>query len=69
MDADCGGWIFLELCSGTNRAPDEFAATIGANETKRFGCALQTEGALECADVSFAGVRRQVPVTAFAIWT
>jgi hypothetical protein len=58
-----------ELGGRTNRAADEFAAAISANEPKLFRGAVKTIGALECADVNLAGIRRQILVTAFAIGT
>lgn len=68
-DADCGGLILIELRGRANRTPDEFAAAIGTNETELLRCTFQTKSALEGADVSLAGIRRQIPVAAFAVWT
>lgn len=61
------GRVVHELRGGANRPPHELTAAIGADETEFRGGAFQAIRALEGANVSFAGIRREIAVAAFAV--
>jgi hypothetical protein len=67
-DSHCRRRILHELRSWTNRTTNKLASAIRAHETELLGGALQAISALEGADVSFARLRQEIAVAAFASW-
>ena len=51
-------WVLYKLGCGADRPSCELTAAIEADKPKLFRCTIETEGALECANIGLFGIGR-----------